>query len=207
MKKQELAKREILQEALKNVPFDGWTDAVLRQASRHKGYAAGYEDILFPGGVADLVAFFTEEADREMTLRAEQLPLQDMRIRDRIAAIIWARLEYHTQHKEAIQPTLRFSALHGLQASKQLAHTVSTMWYLAGDKATDFNYYSKRFLLSGVYSSTLLFWISDDSENYAETKAFLARRIENVMSIGSIKQRLYTRGSSIFQKLRRHSIT
>lgn len=201
MKKQELAKREILHEALKHVPFDGWDNSLLSRISSQLGNAKGYEDILFPEGVNDLVAFFAEEADREMTARAGQLPLAQMRIRDRIAAIIWARLEYHAGHKEAIQPTLRFAALHSHQAARQLAHTVSAMWYLAGDTATDFNYYSKRLLLSGVYSSTLLYWIDDQSDNAADTRAFLARRIENVMQIGSVKRRIREKGEGFLKKL------
>jgi ubiquinone biosynthesis protein COQ9 len=55
------------------------------------------------------------------------------------------------------------------------------MWRLAGDTATDFNHYTKRLTLSAVYTSTLLAWLDDDSEGFAETAAFLDRRLGDVM--------------------------
>ena len=76
------------------------------------------------------------------------------------------------------------------QTLKTLAGTVSDMWYAAGDQATDFNYYSKRFLLAGVYTSTLLFWLKDDSADFTETRSFLYRRIDNVMKIPLVKKKV-----------------
>jgi ubiquinone biosynthesis protein COQ9 len=55
------------------------------------------------------------------------------------------------------------------------------MWRLAGDTATDYNHYTKRLTLSGVYTTTLLAWLDDDSEGFAETGAFLDRRLADVM--------------------------
>ena len=55
------------------------------------------------------------------------------------------------------------------------------MWRIAGDTATDYNHYSKRLILSGVYGSTLLAWLDDQSEGWSETGAFLDRRLAGVM--------------------------
>ena len=55
------------------------------------------------------------------------------------------------------------------------------MWRLAGDTATDYNHYTKRLTLSAVYTSTLLAWLDDDSEGFADTAAFLDRRLDDVM--------------------------
>ena len=65
--------------------------------------------------------------------------------------------------------------------------TADTMWRLAGDTATDYNYYSKRAILGGVYAATVAVFLDDESEGYAETRAFLARRIENIMSFEKTK--------------------
>ena len=61
------------------------------------------------------------------------------------------------------------------------------MWRLAGDTATDYNHYTKRAILSSLYSATLLVWLDDESEDKAETRAFLDRRIENVMQFEKAK--------------------
>nr|HRK71172.1 COQ9 family protein [Micropepsaceae bacterium] len=72
-----------------------------------------------------------------------------------------------------------------------------TVWRAIGDTSTDFNFYSKRAILSGVISSTMMFWFSDDSENYADTRAFLDRRIADVMQIEKVKAAV----SSVTSKL------
>jgi ubiquinone biosynthesis protein COQ9 len=61
------------------------------------------------------------------------------------------------------------------------------MWRIAGDKATDFNHYSKRAILMAVYGSTSLVWLDDDSAGFAETRAFLDRRIDEVMRFEKAK--------------------
>ena len=65
--------------------------------------------------------------------------------------------------------------------------TADLMWRIAGDTSTDFNHYTKRMSLGAVYGSTLLVWLDDDSESWAETADFLARRINDVMKIEKLK--------------------
>ena len=55
------------------------------------------------------------------------------------------------------------------------------LWRVAGDMATDFNHYSKRAILLGVYGATSLVFLDDDSADYAQTRLFLDRRIDEVM--------------------------
>lgn len=186
------AKNAILNQALSHVPFDGWTPQLLNNAAREAGYEEGYAEILFPHGVADLVAFFIEEADNAMLETLKSLNLNEMRVRDRIATAIKTRITYHAAHKGAIAPTLRFFAQpqNASQGTKALAHTCSEIWYAAGDNATDYNYYSKRTLLAGVYSSTLLYWLDDDSEDNQNTWEFLDRRISNVLKIGGLPKKI-----------------
>ena len=68
-------------------------------------------------------------------------------------------------------------------AAKCLYRTVDAIWYAAGDTSTDYNFYTKRGLLAGVYSSTVLYWLNDDSEGAVATWAFLDRRIADVMKV------------------------
>ena len=72
-------------------------------------------------------------------------------------------------------------------------HDTSVLiWQLIGDESEDFNWYSKRTILSAVYASTVLFWLGDDSEGSSETWHFLNRRIEDVMTFEKVKAQLKT---------------
>ena len=115
-----------------------------------------------------------------------------MRIRDRIATAVRTRLDLLAPHKEAVRRAVAFEALPGNapRALKAVYHTVDAMWHAAGDTATDWNFYTKRALLAGVYTSTVLIWLGDQSEDCAETWAFLDRRIEDVMRIEKAKAKV-----------------
>ena len=182
----ESTRRRLLGATLNHVPFDGWTMTALQRAAADLGLDAATAVNAFPGGAVELIAFHSAEADRRMLDELQPLNLPGMRVRDRIAAAVRLRLEQNTAHREAIRRALAFLALpqNGPLGLKCLYRTVDAMWYAAGDTSTDYNFYTKRLLLSGVYSSTLLFWLNDESEDFAETWAFLSRRIDEVLKIG-----------------------
>jgi len=66
-------------------------------------------------------------------------------------------------------------------------HSADLMWRLAGDTATDYNHYTKRTILAGIYTATLAVFADDESEEKADTRAFLDRRIEGVMKFEKAK--------------------
>lgn len=182
----ETIRRAILAEALKSAPFEGWTDKLLAHASESAGYDPLMHKRAFPDGVIEALDFFIAEADREMLAALDKETLAIMKVRERIAALIRTRLEQQLPHREAIR---RASALYLLPGNyphllKTLHRTVDTMWIAAGDSSTDFNWYSKRFLLAKVYGATLMVWLRDDSEGQKDTWAFLERRIANVLAAG-----------------------
>jgi ubiquinone biosynthesis protein COQ9 len=69
-------------------------------------------------------------------------------------------------------------------------HSADAMWRLAGDTATDYNHYTKRATLGALYAATLAVYAQDKSEDRADTRAFLDRRIEGVMRFEKAKARL-----------------
>lgn len=185
-------RQAVLQAALRHVPFDGWTEAVLRTAMAEAGLDAQLARRLFPRGVRDLVDFFAQDADRRMAEELARQPLAQMKVRDRIATAVRVRLEQAERHREAVRRAVIFQAspLAGLDGARSVWRTADAMWRAAGDAATDFNWYSKRALLAGVYASTLLYWLADDSEEREATWEFLGRRIADVMRIEKAKGRL-----------------
>jgi ubiquinone biosynthesis protein COQ9 len=180
------ARAKLLEAILSHVVFDGWTHTALRAAAADVGIDEMQARNAFPGGPSDLVEAFSADVDRRMLEELESRDLAKMRVRDRITTGVRVRLELLAPHREAVGRGLSFLALpiHAPLAAKCLYRSVDAIWRAAGDNSTDYNFYTKRLLLSGVYSSTVLFWLNDRSADRAETWAFLDRRIENALRLG-----------------------
>ena len=176
----------LLDAILTHVPFDGWSQTALHRAGEDLGLSAADVAPIFPRGPEEAIQAFSRRADTQMLRALEELDLNGMRVHERVMAGVRARLECVAEHREAVQRGLSFFAMpqNAPQGLTCLYRTVDAIWYAAGDRSTDYNYYSKRLLLSGVYSSTVLYWLNDRSEDFAPTWAFLERRIGEVMKIG-----------------------
>ncbi len=192
-------RHDVHEAALLHVPFDGWQDKVLTGAARDLGIDEMEAVRAFPGGAMELLEYHLAEADRRMVAALETAGLATMRIRERIAFAIRTRLEQNEPHKEAIRRAVAVLSLpqNAPLAARSLYNTCHVIWRAAGDTATDFNFYTKRMILAGVYSSTLLVWLNDESEDYAQSWAFLDRRIENVMQFEKAKGRLRSLGGRL----------
>lgn len=198
----------LLPAALAHVPFDGWTARTLARAAADAG--VGHDDLLraCPNGAADLVAHWVAQADRDMVAALGRRDLKTMKVRERIACAIRARLEPLAPHREAVRRALALQALPGrsAQAPRQLYRTVDAIWQAVGDGATDWSFYSRRLLLAGVYSATLLYWLNDRSDDASATWAFLDRRLADVMRLGRVRPRLESLAGRLpdpFELLRR----
>jgi ubiquinone biosynthesis protein COQ9 len=185
-------KAAILAAALEHVVFDGFSDKVLMTAGKEAGADKGAVARLFPAGVLSLVEEFSQSADEEMQARLAGMDLTAMKIRERIAAAVKARLAALGPHKEAARRAAAFLTLppHAALGLKLVYRTVDAMWRAVGDTATDFNFYTKRAILAGVYSATLLRWFTDQSADESLTEKFLAERIDNVMQFEKFKSQL-----------------
>jgi ubiquinone biosynthesis protein COQ9 len=175
----------LLEATLSHAAFDGWSQKAFDAAAKDAGISADRALNAFPGGMAELLAFYHEVEDREMLEAMARANVSEMRVRDRIAFAVKARLQRNTRHREAIKSACSFLAMphNAALAMRLLYRTVDAMWYGAGDTATDFNFYTKRGLLAAVYSSTVLYWLSDRSALSADTWSFLDRRIDEVMQV------------------------
>lgn len=176
----------LLQATLPHVVFDGWSERALYAGAADAGIDPATAQNAFPRGAAEVVEFFSREIDRQMLERLGEQDLAAMKVRDRITLAVRMRLELLAPHREAVRRGVAFLALprHAALGLKCLYRTVDASWYAAGDTATDYNFYSKRILLAGVYSATLLFWLNDSSDEFTVTWAFLDRRIAEVLKVG-----------------------
>jgi ubiquinone biosynthesis protein COQ9 len=182
----------LLEAALVHVPFDGWSRRSLRAGAADIGIDGGLARRLFPQAGDDLLVHLEDWADRRMLARIDLAEIASLRVHERIARLVRARLEVLTPHREAFRraTAARWLPSNAVAATGSLWRTVDLIWELAGDRAGDASYYTKRALLAAVWTSTFLFWLDDRSEGLAETWGFLARRLDNVMLFGKVRGQL-----------------
>jgi len=175
----------LMDAALPHVPFDGWGEVALLAGARDLGIERGLALNAFPGGAIEMIEFHSRLADRRMVQAYESAGTTGLKLREKVALAVRLRLSANAPHREAVRRALSVLALpvHALLAARLLYSTVDAAWYAVGDRSTDFNFYTKRGLLAGVYGATVLYWLNDKSAENAETWHFLDRRIADVMRI------------------------
>ncbi len=161
-------------------PFPGWTLPALQRA------AGPDADLLFPGGPLDMVETWTDLADRRME------PSLAERVPQRVRAIVALRLLRAEPHRQAVRRGFALLATDPAAMARAIARTVDAIWHLAGDRSVQFDWYTKRAVLAGVYGSTLMFWLQDDSLDSEATLAFLDRRLAGVGRIGKLRRNAAT---------------
>jgi ubiquinone biosynthesis protein COQ9 len=187
----ETVKDTLLDAALMHVAFDGWTEATFAAAIADTGVDPVVAKAVCPRGALDLAVAYHKRGDAAMVERLRSENLSDMRFRDRIAAAVRFRLEA-CEDKEAVRRGSTLFALpnHAPEGARLIWETCDVIWETLGDTSEDVNWYTKRATLSAVYSSTVLFWLGDDSLGHRATWEFLDRRIDNVMQFEKFKSQV-----------------
>ena len=172
-----------------NAAFDGWGKEALALAAEAAGVDAGVAKLAFPGGAADMIDAWFAHVDRAMLARLPAGELAMMKVRARIAGLVEARLAVVEPDREALRRAVAVLALPAnvARAARLGWRSVDTIWRAAGDVATDYNHYTKRAILLGVYAATISVFLDDESEGFADTRAFLGRRIDGIMRFEKAK--------------------
>lgn len=178
----DLVRDRILAEALGDVPETGFSQETLHNAAARAGVSRRELNDAFPDGPGTLVEAFSLWADRLMAETVAAEP-EEAHLRDRVAAAVRTRIEVLNPHKEAARRAAAFLALpHNTPlGAKLMMRTVDALWRAAGDKSSDFSWYTKRAILAAVYGSTLAYWLTDSSDGNSGTWTFLGHRIDDVM--------------------------
>ena len=172
--------------------FDGWTETALLAAAEMEGVDPALARLAFKGGAMAMVTAWIDSIDAAMARDLPQEVLASRKIREKIRDLVLYRLDAVAGQEEALRRALAIGSMpQNVVASMRGAwRSADLMWRLAGDAATDYNHYTKRTILASLYSATLLVWLDDESDDKAETRAFLDRRIENVMQFEKTKAQL-----------------
>ena len=177
--------REQLLDAMLGIAAEaGWTQAALDRAAEKAGLSKGQVLLACPMGVADLLEALGARAAKAAETRLAQPDISAMKIREKVASAVRAYLAFLEPHKAAVKRAAATPA-NLLTGPKGLWSGADAIWAGLGDKSTDYNWYTKRAILSGVLGSTLVAWLGTDDQS--EVDAFLDRRIENVMQFEKFK--------------------
>ena len=184
--------------------FDGWSDEALLLAAELEGADPDVARLAYPGGAMDMIGAWIETIDAAQAAALPPEELAGRPIRERIRLLVQFRLDALAGRQEALRRALAIMALpQNAPASLKLGwRSADLMWRLAGDTATDYNHYTKRAILAGLYAATLAAYVDDDSEDMAETRAFLGRRIDDVMRFEKAKARWLGRDVERFSVVR-----
>jgi ubiquinone biosynthesis protein COQ9 len=195
-----LAKQhKILNEALQLAAFEGWNDAVLTKASVAAGEHHMAGSRLFSGGIVELLEFFNDSINDDLSSQYVTGDIAKCRTHDRVAWLICKRFELLSHNKEAVR---RMAARNALPSNvafgvQQLWQNCDVIWRLAGDKSLDFNYYTKRTLLAKVYVRTMFVWL--DCDDSAELKDFVDNQIASVLKIGQYIGKIKGKTTGFFE--------
>jgi ubiquinone biosynthesis protein COQ9 len=182
----------IVAAALPHVVFDGWSRRTLAEAARDSGVSPERARLAFPRGGVDLALAFHNGRDAELARDLAAAELGGMRFRDKVAHAIMRRLELIAADREAVRRAAALFALplHAADGARAIWHTADTIWNALGDTSRDYNWYTKRAMLSAVWSASLLYWLGDDTPGFSATREFVQRRVDNVMRIEEAKAKL-----------------
>jgi ubiquinone biosynthesis protein COQ9 len=185
----EQLRRQLALAVGENAVFDGWTRQAVDSAAQQLGIDPVQARLAMPKTQAAMIDVYIQEVDRALSAYFTAERLKGLKIRGKIRALVWKRLEIMGPAREAVRRAL---AILAMPQNVPLAIRISwraadLMWRIAGDTSTDFNHYTKRMTLGAVYGSTLLVWLDDKSEGWTETAAFLDRRIDAVMRFEKFK--------------------
>ncbi|HEV2567164.1 COQ9 family protein [Sphingomonas sp.] len=172
-----------------NAAFDGWTPVAVELAAEQSGVDKNIARLAFKDGAVQMIDAWFRSVDHAMAARLPVERLAAMKVRGRVTELVWARIEIVAPEREALRRALAILAMpqNAYRAAQMGWRAVDLMWRLAGDTATDFNHYTKRATLGAVYASTVLALLDDETADLSDTRAFLERRIDNVMQFERLK--------------------
>ena len=197
-------KNQILEAVLRNAGFDGWNQDAVNQAIETNEFSQAEWHKEFQGSLDKLMAYFGDYTDQKMLDAVDRKLFESMGTTDKIKYLVRLRFEVSAPHIEAIRSAVKFFLRpdRALKVPQYFWRTSDLIWYEAGDTSTDYNHYTKRFLLSGVLKTTMLYWLNDTSESHEKTWDFLDSRIADVLKFGGMinKFKDFTRNFNPFVK-------
>ena len=196
---------KLQREALINaaIPFvleHGWSENSLSEACLSLGEEAQYWGVFF-SNISDVVDFFEKSEDARMIrVMSEYGELEG--IRNKIGKALFERIVNISGGARMLKKLEEFYCAQMPAAIKNIWQAADTIWIFAGDKSTDFNHYTKRTLLSGVYVATVRRVLAEQNchsrlrgddnagaqDDNSEIQQYIAYSLDRVVKFGSLKK-------------------
>jgi ubiquinone biosynthesis protein COQ9 len=191
----EITPELFIEKMLRHVPFDGWSEAAMQTTAVELGLSESDLARLLPKGLASVIIIGADDIDTQMVAKfTDQFSdrFDGMPVHVKIRELLLIRFEILQPHKEAMRKMLIFLAkVDNAEVSSGLLYkTLDKVWRAAGDRSTDFNFYTKRATLGAVYVSTMLAFLDDDTPDLQKTRSFLERRLQDVARIPKVTKPL-----------------
>ena len=184
-----------VEKMLRHLPFDGWSETAMQRTAEELSLSASDVARLFPKGFASVITIGSDDVDAKMVAKFMERfsdKFDGMPVHIRIRELLLIRFEILQPHKEAVRKIITFLAKpdHVELGNRLLYNTLDRVWRAAGDRSTDFNFYTKRATLGAVYGATMLAFLNDDTPDMQKTHAFLDRRLQDVAKIPKVTKPL-----------------
>ena len=181
---------EVLKFAKIVVLEKGLTNNSLENISKKYGLDINEIELLFPEGNNDLIKFALEQLNNELEEYCRKIDLIRLPVHKRIRKVLLSKIYLMNKNKlfyrkiflNLLVPKKNFSL------SSQLYNSVDQIWFIAGDSSTDFNFYTKRVILSVIYSRIMLFFFNNNNQEGLEN--ILDESLQRVSKIPEIKSKL-----------------
>nr|XP_040018879.1 ubiquinone biosynthesis protein COQ9, mitochondrial [Gasterosteus aculeatus aculeatus] len=212
---EEQLQARVLTAALEFVPLHGWSLDAVAAAAETLGLSSASTG-MFHNGAGDLVLHFVAQCNAQLT---ETLAEQHNRVQlgqaepkktaDFLRDAVETRLRMHIPYIESWPQAMSILLLpHNIPESlKHLSTLVDDVWYYAGDRSTDMNWYTKRAALTGIYNTTELVMLQDSSPDFLDTWNFLDNRIQDVVKMGAAAKQAQATGETVVQGLMGAAVT
>ena len=146
--------------------------------------------LLFPQGNKDLLKYSLEQLNIELQKYCKSIDLIRLPLHKRIRRILLSKIAIMNKEKNFYKKIFLKSLLPNrtISLSKQLYKSIDQIWYLAGDTSVDFNFYTKRLILAGIYSRVVLFFFNNNNQN--ELENLLDLNLKRVAKIPELKSKI-----------------
>jgi ubiquinone biosynthesis protein COQ9 len=172
------------------VAKEGFNSKVFIKISKNTAIDENETHLLFPDGYKDLINFALEQLNVELENYCNNLDLIRLPLHKRIRVILLSKILIMNKEKNFYKKLFLNLLLpkRGFSISKQLYNSIDQIWYIAGDTSTDFNFYTKRLILAGIYSRVILFFFNNNNQIYLEK--ILDTNLQRVAKIPQLKSKI-----------------
>ena len=179
------AKRQIfLQKVCDLAEISNWQESILEQVCIEMQLTADYYKIWFPRGVIDILNKLEQDYDVQM-LQVLDSYAQPAGITDKVGLALQVRICQVSPSKLLAQSMSRYylrprAVAEGLEFAWR---SVDLIWQYAGDDSLDYNYYTKRALLHGIYVASQLCYNRDNSTESNQTRRFIQSSLRQIVQV------------------------